>query len=142
MPSEVNSVKAISATSFGSTQFTPRRASRGTSSKGESLRASFLKRALELREVAFVEAGADAAVVDELAVLPGAEQQRAEAVPLVGGRPAADDEFLPLAALDLEPGLACARCGRAREAFLETMPSWPAAQIACSTFAPSPTMWC
>ena len=77
--------------------FAPRRTSRGTSSKGESLRASFSKRALELLEVVLVEAGADAAVVDELAVL-ARRRASSERKPraLVGRRPAADDEFLPL----------------------------------------------
>src|SRR5205823_3410670 len=50
-----------------------------------------------------VEAGADLACVSELAFLLHREKQRAEAAALVAFRPADDDEFLALDALDLEP---------------------------------------
>src|SRR5690348_14510622 len=50
-----------------------------------------------------VEAGADLSDVAELALLLCREKKRAEAEALVAFRPADDDEFLALDALDLEP---------------------------------------
>src|SRR5262249_39316451 len=60
--------------------------------------------ALQFGGAAHGEPGADPAAIDELAVLPGAEQQRGEGFLLFRGSPAGDDEFLPLGAFDLEPG--------------------------------------
>ena len=51
-----------------------------------------------------IEAGADLAGIDEPVGTVHAEQQRAEAALLVARRPADDHEFLPLGALDLQPG--------------------------------------
>jgi hypothetical protein len=48
------------------------------------------------------EAGAHAPAVNELALLVGAEDEARHAAP-VAGAPAADDEFLALGALDLQP---------------------------------------
>src|SRR5437870_1054087 len=50
-----------------------------------------------------IEAGAHLPCVAQLAALANAEQQRSEAAALVALRPADDDEFLPLDALDLQP---------------------------------------
>ena len=58
-------------------------------------------------EVGRVEAGADLAGIDQLAVLERAEQQRGERLALhVGAAIAADHEFLAAQAFDLEPVLA------------------------------------
>ena len=130
MPSRVNSVKAISATSFGSIHSAFRATSRGTASNGESLSRDLLEAGAQLLEVVLVEAGADLADIAELSVLEDAEKQRAEAGALVGRRPAADDELLALGAFDLEPGLGAVADDSGQLAFLETMPSSPASQIA------------
>ncbi len=62
-----------------------------------------------------VEAGADAAEIDEAAGLVGADEKRTEARAFLG--PAADDNFLAAAEFRLQPGVAADRAIRCVEAF-------------------------
>ncbi len=66
-------------------------------------------------EIARVEAGADLARIDELAIGERAEQERGERLTLhLRAAIAADHELIAFAAFDLEPVPGCARSGKAR----------------------------
>ena len=132
IPSSVNSAKAISATSFGSIQCAPLRSGRGTSTAALAV-AERLHPLHQILDQLGVKSRADLAGVGELALILHREKQRAEAAPLVALRPADDDEFLALDALDLEPvarpGAAVGRTGLLGDDALAAHPADLAEQL-------------
>ncbi len=96
----MRSVKAICATSFGSTQCASRLMSRGASTKGLVCPAQLGELRAEVIEHIGIEAGADAAAIMQFAALELTQQQRGEcAALLVGDAIAADDKLLVAEAL-------------------------------------------
>src|SRR5690606_24397557 len=68
--------------------------------EGRGLAREPVEQRLQFAGAPCIEPGADAAAIGQLAVLPGAEKERGEALLLVGGTPAANDEFLAQDAFD------------------------------------------
>ena len=102
-PSGVQSAKAISATSTGFTQITPRRKGAGTGQAGPSRR--FSSRQVASWPSTFVrKSGADAAgIAQAFGLLHTHQQRRKRAGRLCRRGEADDDEFLAMMALDLQP---------------------------------------
>src|SRR5215217_536735 len=77
------------------------------------LAGKFRQLLVELVQEVLRKAGADTAAIEQLALFPGAQQQRGKAATLGRGRPTADDKLLALDAFDLEPAArAIASIGR------------------------------
>ena len=110
-PSVVRSVKAIWATSLGSTQCASRAdGARDIDERATSCRRSLANLRAEVVERRAVEAGADAAAIVQLTAFELAEQQGSErAALLVGDAVAADDELLVAEAFALQPAQRAAR---------------------------------
>ncbi len=109
-PSVVRSVKAIWATSLGSTQCASLPMARGDVDERRRLAPQLGELGAEVVQRRAVKAGADAPAIMQLAAFELAEQQGSErAALLVGDAVAADDELLVAEAFALQPAQRAAR---------------------------------